>query len=167
MNRGRIGQDNSGSQGPVTGKRDQCQLMTLFGKIWSWDISPDHILETSEVNQFLPDSCRFFEASCLHRSLSAYRSFRYFCQLMDPLDRKRNRITVGIAYRCISHPKRPYRQRWYCFGQKLLLRDVMAGLAKSLGFKVESLDFWRAIKPGETVSDECYHPSALALLIPA
>lgn len=30
----------------------------------------------------------------------------------------------------------------YYFGQKLLLRDVIAGFAKSLGLKVESLDFW-------------------------
>ena len=41
----------------------------------------------------------------------------------------------------ILHPERLYRQKWYCVGQKLLLKDVMAGFAKSLGLKVESLYF--------------------------
>lgn len=71
---------------------------------------------------------------------------------------KRNLITVGMAYHRISHSEHPYRQRWYYFGQKLRLRDVMASFARSLGLKVESLDFWlygRAIKPDETVSDVC------------
>jgi hypothetical protein len=55
---------------------------------------------------------------------------------------KRNLITIGMAYHCISHPERPYRQKWYYVGQKLLLKDAMAGFAKFLGLKVESLYFW-------------------------
>lgn len=85
---------------------------------------------------------------------------------------KRNLITVGMAYRCISYPNRPYRQRWYYFKQKLLLRDVMAGFAKSLGLNVESLYFslyGRPIKPDETVNDVCYtyRPFSLVLLTTA
>ena len=81
----------------MTEIRDQCQLMTLFEKILSWGISPGHILETREDNQLLPDSRSFFIASWLHRSLSVYKSFRYFCQLIDPVDPKRNLITRGLC----------------------------------------------------------------------
>jgi hypothetical protein len=84
---------------------------------------------------------------------------------------KCNLITIGMAYHCISHPERPYRQKWYYVGHKLLLKDIIARFAGSLGLNVESLYFWlygRAIKEDETISDVCiYHPFVLALLTTA
>ena len=35
---------------------------------------------------------------------------------------KGNLITIGMAYHCISHPERPYRQKWYYVGRKHLLK---------------------------------------------
>jgi hypothetical protein len=72
---------------------------------------------------------------------------------------RQNLITVGMAYHYITHPERPYRQKWYYIGGTLLLKVVMAGFARFLGLEVESLYFWfygHAVKPDETVSDVCY-----------
>jgi hypothetical protein len=72
---------------------------------------------------------------------------------------RRNLITIGVAYHCITHPERLYRQKWYYVGGTLLLKVVMAGFARFLGREIESLYFWlygRPLKPDETVSDVCY-----------
>jgi hypothetical protein len=72
---------------------------------------------------------------------------------------RQNLITVGMAYHCITHPERPYRQKWYYVGGTLLLKVVMAGFARFLGLEAELLYFWlygHAIKPDETISDVCY-----------
>jgi hypothetical protein len=54
---------------------------------------------------------------------------------------KSNLITVGMEYHYISDLERPYHQKWYYVGQKLKLKNAMAGFAKLLGLKVESLYF--------------------------
>ena len=64
-----------------------------------------------------------------------------------------------MAYHCITHPERPYRQKWYYVGGSLLLKVVMASFARFLGLEVESLYFWlygHAIKLDEAVSNVCY-----------
>jgi hypothetical protein len=70
---------------------------------------------------------------------------------------RQNLITVGMAYHCITHPERLYRQKWYYVGGggSLLLKVVMA---RFLGLDAESLYlslYGHAIKSDETVDKLC------------
>ena len=41
---------------------------------------------------------------------------------------RRNLITVGMAYHCITHPGRPYRQKWYYVGGHSCSRSLWPAL---------------------------------------
>jgi hypothetical protein len=66
----------------------------------------------------------------------------------------------------MTHPERPYCQKWYYLGETLLLKVVMTGFARFLRLEVDLLSFWlygHAIKPDDTVSNVCciYRPFAM------
>jgi len=123
-------------------------------------VAPVVDLSTPEPEQLVP------ALSVSARALAMSQCRPLGLQLLTPdlrrclLNRRpyprQNLITIGMAYHCITLPERPYRQKWYYVGGSLLLKVVMAGFARFLGFEVESLYFWlygHAIKPDETVSN--------------
>jgi hypothetical protein len=137
-------------------------------------VAPVVDLSTPEPEQLVPAlsiSARALAMSqCRPAGLQLLTPDLRRCLLNQQPHPRQNLITIGMAYHCITHPERPYRQKWYYVGGSLLLKVVMASFARFLGLEVESLYFWlygHAIKLDETVSNVCYiySPFILMLLI--
>jgi hypothetical protein len=153
--------------------RQSCLDMCI-STIWIANLQGNPVvdLSTPEPEQLVPAlsvSARALAMSrCRPPGLQLLTPDLRRCLLNQRPHPRRNLITVGMAYHCLTHPERPYRQKWYYVGRTLLLKAVMAGFARFWGLEVESLYFWlygHAIKPDETVSNVCYIYSLFILML--